>query len=37
MKLSGMVLLAGWLVVSGGFMSAVEAQCQRLTQAELEA
>jgi len=37
MKLSHATLLAGCLAVSGGFSSAVEAQCQRPTQAEIEA
>jgi Ca2+-binding EF-hand superfamily protein len=37
MKVSHVVLLAGWLMVSGGFSSAVEAQCQRPTQEEIAA
>jgi len=37
MKVSHTALLAGWLVVSGGFSSIVAAQCPPPTQVELEA
>src|SRR2546422_553371 len=37
MKLSHATLLAGCLVISGGFSSAVEARCQRPTPAEIAA
>jgi hypothetical protein len=37
MRLSYVALLAGWLVVSGGFSDAVEAQCQPPSQEEITA